>query len=391
MAASASDGVRRATTFLLAVFLWLHALFFLNYQSVLLSRVARLVHFTASEVVLFCLLLILSCLSASGFWRMVRSLAYIYFFPFVVFGYLLYILFLALRSLNGWFKRQVPAPPGDFLAVEKKVLSVAALPASSGSGSPIGAGARARELSHFVLLPFHRFMLLWCVLLLVTTHPVVVWLCLGVVLVQLGRKIFFIVQVLFFSDAWLRKYGPLLFGGLRKTLAEFAALAPDAPDTKLRTLWNQLNLWRRILNFLQNPYLMARWAGVLGFVVFACIYVYISALFSFAYYGIARVSGTAYSWPDALVASLFIPFFVTELPKLFAERLLGGIHCTLVVAVGVGTIMNFLRRRLNAIRGAACELSDQFADARIHEKYLLLEQKFSAAGSTPPPSESARK
>jgi len=391
VAAAASDGVRRATTFFLAAFLWLHALFLLNYQSVLLSRIAQLIHLTASEVLLFCLLLILSCLSASGFWRMVRSLAYIYFFPFVLFGYLLYLLFLVLRSLNSWFRRQVPAPLGGSLAVDKRDRSIVPPSVPSDLNSSTGARTRAGELLRFVLLPFHRFMLLWCVLLLVTTHSVVVWLCLGVVMVQLGRKIFFIVKVLFFSDAWFRKYGPLLFGGLRRTLAEVAALAPDAPDTKLKTLWNQLNLWKRILDFLQNPYLMARWAGVLGFVVFACIYVYISALFSFAYYGIARVSGIAYSWPDALVASLFIPFFVTELPKLFAVRLLGGIHCTLVVAVGVGTIMNFLRRRLNAIRSAACELSDQYADVRVREKYVLLEQKFSAVGSTPPPSEGAKK
>jgi hypothetical protein len=66
-------------------------------------------------------------------------------------------------------------------------------------------------------------------------------------------------------------------------------------------------------------------------------YVYIALLFSFTYYGIARVSGVLYSWTDALIASLFIPFFVTELPKLPVFRILGGLHCSLILAIGFGT------------------------------------------------------
>jgi hypothetical protein len=121
------------------------------------------------------------------------------------------------------------------------------------------------------------------------------------------------------------------------------------------------------------------------------IYIYIAALFSFAYCGIARVSGVSYSWPDALVASVFIPFFVSELPKILAVKLLGGIHCLLVVAVGVGTVVNFLRRKLDAVRRAATDLSDRFADQSIQEKYRILEQKFSTTGATGPPVKDMQK
>jgi hypothetical protein len=43
-----------------------------------------------------------------------------------------------------------------------------------------------------------------------------------------------------------------------------------------------------------------------------------------------------------------------------------------------------LQRKLDAIRRAAADLSDRFADQSIREKYIILEEKFSTAASTPP-------
>ena len=60
----------------------------------------------------------------------------------------------------------------------------------------------------FFLRPFRRFMFLWCFLLLVTNHVEIVWLCLIVVLVQLGRKIWVILQALLFPKPWLDKLVP---------------------------------------------------------------------------------------------------------------------------------------------------------------------------------------
>jgi len=122
----------------------------------------------------------------------------------------------------------------------------------------------------------------------------------------------------------------------------------------------------------------------LGTIFLAGLYAYIAALFSFAYYGIARVSGLSYSWPDALVTSIFFPFFFRDLPKILWIKVLSGIHALLLLGVGVGTIVNFLRRKLDDIRRAATEVSDRFADQIIHEKYLILQEKFSPV-TTPVP------
>ncbi len=121
---------------------------------------------------------------------------------------------------------------------------------------------------------------------------------------------------MFFSDPWLRKMGANLFTNIETLIAGVAAVtANSAPTSELKKIWDQLNTWKKVTDFLKDPYLISRWAWVVGLVSLGSLYVYIALLFSFTYYGIARVSGVAYSWTDALIASLFIPFFVTELPK----------------------------------------------------------------------------
>jgi hypothetical protein len=382
-----SEIARKATTFLLAVFLWLHALFFLNIHLNLITKCSHLLRLATSEVVLFLLLFTFSMLAASGFWKTLLSVTYIYFFPFVLLGYVFYWCFLILRAMNRWFKAQANPQLGNALVVEQIPTIAPAVPAEAPPPVAVTPGAKDRfaELLRLLVQPFRRFMFLWCILLLVTTHITVAWLCLIVVLAHLARKIFLIVKILLFSDPWLKKVGPLLLTGLNTALAALAAVTNDAaPTNELKNLWNQLSLWRKILDFLKDPYLLSRWAWVLGIFFFGSVYVYIAVLFSFAYYGIAFVSGVSYSWPDALVASVFIPFFVSELPKIFALKLLGGTHCVLVVAVGIGTVVNFLRRKLDAIRRAATDYSDRFADQGNLEKYLILEQKFSTAATSAP-------
>ncbi len=227
-------------------------------------------------------------------------------------------------------------------------------------------------------------MFLWCLLLVATSHRTIVWLCLLVVLVHLARKIFFILKVLFFSGPWIAKIAPALLTGLHTAIGALSAVTSDtAPTNDLKNLWNQLNLWKKILNFLKNPYLLSRWAWLLGIVFLGSIYFYIAVLFSFAYYGIARLHGIPFLWTDALISSVFIPFFVSDLPKLLEVRIVGGLHCLLVLAVGIGTVVNFLRRKVDAVRRAATELSDRLAEQSLQQKYLLLEQKVAA---TSPPS-----
>ena len=380
-----SENVRGITTFCLAVFLWLHALFFLNVQSAFIAKCRQLLRLTSSEVVLLILLVIFSFVAGSGFWKPLRSVAYIYTFPFVLLAYAFYLSFLILRALHRWFKAQANPQARPPIIEQSVSPSVPALP--GGSDGQVDTKNGVAEVFRFLLRPFRRFTLLWCLLLLVTTHTVVVWLCLVVVLFHLARDIFRILKVLFFSEPWLKKVGTAVLTPIETAIAGISAVTPNSsPTTELRNLWNQLNLWSKVVDFLRDPYLVSRWAWVLGILFFGSIYAYMAGLFSCAYYGIARVANVSYSWPDALITSLFIPFFVPDLPKVVALRLLGGLHCVLVLAVGIGTLVNFIQRRLRSIHTAAVDINKRLSDQNIREKYLILEAKLATVPTPIPPT-----
>jgi|HubBroStandDraft_6_1064221.scaffolds.fasta_scaffold145470_1 hypothetical protein len=69
----------------------------------------------------------------------------------------------------------------------------------------------------------------------------------------IGRKRFsLLVKILLFSDPWLKKAAEVLPSGLNKALATLAVVALDgAPENGLQNLWNQLKVWRRVLEFLR--------------------------------------------------------------------------------------------------------------------------------------------
>jgi len=282
------------------------------------------------------------------------------------------------------FKRQTPQLGTASVVVQPESPIVPVIPTTT--DTKVGTQKKAAELLRFLLRPLRRFTFLWCILLLVTTHITVVWLCLVVVLFHLTRDIGRILKALFFSDPWLRKAGATLIAGIDTALAGIAIVTPDtSPTQELKNLWNQLNLWTKVIPFLKDSYLVSRWAWLLGILFFGSLYAYIAVLFSFAYYGIARVNGVSYSWPDALVTSLFIPFFVAELPSVLVLRALGGLHCALVVGVGIGTFVNYVQRRLRSIHAAAMTISERLADQNIREKFLILEAKLATTPTATPP------
>lgn len=382
MALPVAEKLRKATTFLIAWLLWLHALFVVDFHSPLLDHALRALRFTASEAILFALLLALSFLAGSGFWRLLRSLAYIYFFPFVLVGYAGYLAVLVLRWINRLFISPNPQQLTDSLTTAKgRAPSTFQGTTATEVKNPAGTTSR-RDVLRYLSRPFRHFAVLWGILLVTSTHLTIVWLCLAVFLVQLVLRIVKTLRLLLFSERWLNKYGSLMFAGLDKTLNTIDALKPDLTGEKeFEGLTGQLKLWSRILDFLKNEYLVRSWGTISAILIFGGLYVYFSFLFSFAYFGVARVSAYAYSWPESLVTSLFIPAYVSALPNVLALRVLGGTHFFLVVAVGVGTVMNFIKRRLDAVRKAATAYSERLSAENVRGKILVLEARFAEARS----------
>lgn len=370
-----ADRIRRATTFVLAVFLWLHAILFLDFQSPLIAKLSGFAKLTSSEVVLLVLLIAFSLLAGAGFWRMLLSILYIYFFPFVLFWRLFQIFVVILRSINAWFNVQRGAQPSESATTTTTMQATTPSPTQPAVTAKPGV-KKDKPLWRYLLRLFQKFTFLWCILLLITTHRPILSICLVVVSVQLARKVFFVLKFLYFSDVWWQKYRPVMFAGLQKTLDAFDVITPDVgPSNELKSLIGQLDLWEKILKFLTDSYLMSRWGALLVAAVLGTIYTYFAFLFSFLYHGLAYAWGVKFAWSDALVTSAFIPFLITDLPKVAVVRLAGGVHCALIVAVGVGTIVRFFRRKLDDVRKSAEEMRKRLAHQSVREKYLLVREK----------------
>ena len=94
--------------------------------------------------------------------------------------------------------------------------------------------------------------------------------------------------------------------------------------------------------------------------------------------------GSPLSWGEWLVNSLFIPAYVSNFPKSIFLRILAGIHFTLVVTVGIGTVLNYFRGRIERLRKVTTLVSVRLSESEIRERYVILQQKVDATPRTNP-------
>jgi hypothetical protein len=377
---TALENIRKVTRFCLAGFLWLHAFFLISPQPVVISRLAQFVHFTTAEVVLVTLLVLFSFIAGSGFWKGFKNLIYIYLFPFVVAGYLLW----GCCRLLWWIAKSFsPEAKTKVIVAEQSPAQLIVTAQAQTSAAPDANRWNSQKVLLVLSRPLRRFTLVWCVLLLLTTHTVLLWLSLAVVLVHLARAAFRILKITLFSAKWFTKIIQAMADGIEANLAKLESITNDsAPTPELKTLWNTIQGYPKVFGFLRDGALISQWAWILCGVFLTVVYLYLAVLFSFAYYGIARINGTAFGWPEALVTSVFIPFYVADLPHILAVRILGGFHCAILVAASIGTLAGYVRRRLKSLHTVATIVSVRLEDEKLREKYEILQKKFAAAANS---------
>lgn len=371
--------VTSVVRFLLAAFLWLHALFFLNFRSSFFEKSARFLHLTTSEVMLLGLLVLFSLLAGSNIWKMLASLAYIYFFPFVLLFYLCVFAVRIAGSLVRWLTR----------SPRKREIEINVKPAAGVQPAPAdrvnNSGFRriAAKALDICARPFKRFTILWCLLVLFASHIVIIWLALIVVLAHLVRIALKAIRLIYFTKPWLSKAATYLRTTLDDNLGKLARVTRGSPKTlELQNLWNTLHSYQACAQFVLNSEAASKWASLLFGVFLGAVYLYLAFVFSFAYYGIARIYGLHYPWPEALTTSLFIPFYVADLPKMLSLRALGGLQCLLVVSIGVGSLLKYIRRHFEPLREVAFLVNSRLSDQDLHEKYCILEEVMGTPGTT---------
>jgi len=337
-----------------------------------LSGIASRLHLSSGEVIVFALLLFFSALGTYGFWRVVVDLLYIYFFPFVLLFIFVKWSFLGLREISRLLsKGTVPATSRAL------TVSVPAVTPESPSATTPAKAIGWKSVRDTFVRPFRRFTLLWCILLLVTTHRPLLKFALAIVIIHIAFTVFFVLEVTLFSRGLIAGMEARIRQTTNDLLAKIASVTPDTQATPdLQSTFSALSGIRVGLLFLKNRSLIAGWAVFLGSVFLGFVYVYLAVLFSFVYHSVARLQFIEFTYPDALVTSLFIPFAFTTLPHSVWLKLVAGIHGTIVVVAGTGTILNYLTQEANQLHSVALVLSSRFEDEDVRTRLTLLENKF---------------
>lgn len=371
--------VRWLTRFALACALWLHAVFVFHAPSPNLSGLALRLRLTTSETLVFVLLVSFSLLSAYGFGRLLVDVLYLYGLPFVLLWIAVKWCFRGLVAINKFCMAGTSVDSALAIATPRVIDASPTVP-EAGEKKFVSWN----DLGRTILGPFRRFTLLWCFLLVSTSHKRLLEFALVIVVIHVAFALGAILRVTLFSAGVLADLEVRIRQNTEMLLAKIASVTRETEATPdLRTTWTNLNGIKTGLLFLQNRQLVSRWAAVLGSAFLGCIYLYLALLFSFIYYGVAHVQLVTLNWPIALVTSLFMPFSYTDLPLNFWVKLAGGVHSTVILAIGAGTLVNYVTHKAQDLHRTAVVLSQRFADGEVQAQLLILDEKFKTLPVTP--------
>jgi len=376
--------IRRACRFLLAFFLWSHALFILNVAPSLVPYASR-VKSNAAELTVLLLLAALTILASYGIGNVVVDAIYIYFFPFVFVFYCALLLFKGIKRgyeavwgqdepLNVSLKQFVVAPQPTLVQAPPTQLAVTETPKGN-------APAEKRSPFGIILRPFRKFLLLWCLLLLVTSHRELLLIALIVVLFQLCRLLIQVFALAVVSSNWL--------GELEQRIKNYAddlisqVLLAKEITQDFQKVFFSITALEIGLSLLRSRRRVVQWTMYLGTLFFLGIYMYLALIFSFAYYGVARAVNIPYDWTTSIVNSMFMPLTFGSLPSSNWIRALGGVHALAVLALSIGTIFGYIRQKLDSLHDVADELSKRLEEAEVRAKVAEMREKFQAAPSPP--------
>lgn len=378
--------VRRVVRFFAASVIWLHALALLSLPRPSIREWAANVHLNVYEASIIFLLALLSVLWSYGLTKFALDLTYIYFFPLILLYYLARLGYHFFRFITRLFWPNEPTAREQDNPLE--VSPSIPIPAPPLAEKKEGKLFTWESLWLNASRPFRQFTILWCLLLLLSSNTWLIRGALVIVIFHLFRTIGRILRITVFSITWLaqleerlKRWGEnliaVVLAGSKRTEIE--------KDIELKNAVVSLSALRIGIAALKERRRLAQFVLALGLLVFVVVYFYLSLLFAFAYYGLARVQAVPYSWGEAFVTSVFIPLMVGDLPRNVWLKSLGGLHAVFVVLLGIGTVVGYLQRKLDSLRDAAETLSTVLEKDEVRRtvQELSAKLKINTAFQTP--------
>ncbi len=189
------------------------------------------------------------------------------------------------------------------------------------------------------------------------------------------------VALSFTSNGWFSKLSQG-FQQMMEKLIRKVTQAKDAGVTQeVRNSWASLRLFLIGINFLQDRRRVAQWTVFLGGVTFIIIYLYLALLFSFEYYGVARLEGTPFAWGDALITSVFIPIAYPDLPHTRLLKLAGGIQWACVFVLGASTVVSVFREKLGPLYEVLNTITRKMEEDEVKTTLIVIKDEL----TKPPP------
>ena len=370
--------LRKSTRFALATFLWLHALFLLRPAPVDMVPLAARVGMSHAEFVVVVAVVGAGLLKAYGWKNVIVDLLYIWCFPVVLPCLLVYWTVVAVQSARRVLRAGAPAEAQGIRTVD----------------APVGGQQASRSFPwRKVVKSFTRsvlgFATLWGLLVVFTTHIWTLRLATLMVLVAIARMLYVVLKFFVFSTGWLSSLEASIQNTAEKWIACIGAWVEPEPSVEVKNAWNGLRAFQFGVKALRDRRRVTQWTIGLGGVVFVAVYAYAALLFSFSYVGLARLSGVALSWSDALLTSLLLPISYGDLPRVALVRLLGGLHYAFLVVFGFGSFWSYVRRQATSIHTTIAVIALKLDQDEVKNRFNELERKLGPQAQVLPKDASA--
>jgi hypothetical protein len=331
-----------------------------------------------SEATVLFLLTGAAILFSYGATNVFIDVCYIYFFPFILVFYFVWITFrLVIRGYRFVWRDHEPFENPLGIVVSRP--QHAATPPPPSSGADVQRDTKSWDWKKGILAffkPLHQFTLLWCLLLLLTSHRSLLAIALAIVLFHIGRFLLFVIRVAGASTKWLPQLEERIKSYAENLIEKVSAVQEITPD--LQQTWSAIVAIQIGISLLENRRRVVQWTMYLGTLFFLGVYLYLALLFSFAYYGTARLQGVSLSWASAAVYSVFIPFAFSDFPANIWVKLIAGVHATVVVLIGLGAIFGYMQKKVNSLHAVAQALNTKLQQPEIKEKLAKMKERFRA-------------
>jgi hypothetical protein len=371
--------MRKTVRFALAALLWTHGLFVLRSVPPLLAPLSTRLSLNGLEILICAALLATWLLSLRGVGGLLVDVIYIWFFPFVCLWLVIWFLIETVRAVRKLRRPLQVTQSSEGLIVHAGEATNPKAPNSS----PVSVTAVIRGILKVVT----HFAPLWCALIYATSRFGILKLALAALLVQIAKTAFLLIRASLSSRGWLSQLQDKIKEQADKLIATILAAKDLELTQEIRNAYTSLTAMEVGIKFLSNRKRVMQWMLFIAGLFFATVYSYIAVLFAFGFYGTARLQHVPLALSKAIVTALFIPVSYSDLPPNFWLKFLAGMEWVFVVALGLGTVLGYLNRKLDPLYAVAEGLKSKLQTTEVRSQLTVLGEKIKQTPVVTPPSQ----